>query len=514
MEYKMSISFKSLYYEGYPLPDNLYSKKIKEEFTQSVETISLTYGKNSLQLGASKVCELNYINGFVNLNLSGEDKGGSVVHEKLILDVLMINFFFKRLPLELSSAQKGSKTIENFVTRLESIPCYEEAKKISELYFSILKNYIEIYDEEKEGAKVNPINDFSNYLVCSKGVKGFFQLKSPILFTTPAIGDLSLLPKKCKFYKLITKSLSTSLTICEPEISTLFLQHALSQKDTIQEKTLFLKQVLFMCLFKRALYSILQSSENQIESVSFFQQNHNDRNQLEYIRNSLSKFSVSDLLLVIPLACRSSPIDKDSFSLFVSKKFEEDQIARARASYEVFIKVFVDSFGFSHEKLGARASNELTHVKQEECAKINRFIKTLSSMAISGGPFGRSVFYDYCLENEGDLCENLPLELVMTAAQYYSLEDDWLEEIYLGYISKIFGRISLSDIELIRDKIQKITNFVDTTLMENLLKKNKQNEVSLAKNIIDKFKDYYLQGCKSLNMQLIDRHAEVLCNIS
>lgn len=505
MEYKMSISFKSLYYEGYPLPDSLYSKRIKEEFTQSVETISLTYGKNSLQPGTSKVCELNYINGFVNLKLSGEDKGGKVVHENLILDVLMINFFLNRLPLELSSAQRGSKTIENFVTRLESTLCYEEAKKISELYFSVLKNYIEIYDEEKEGTKVNPINDFSNYLVCSKGVKGFFQLKSPILFTTPAIGDLSLLPKKCKFYKLITKSLSASLTISEPEISTLFLEHALYQKDTIQEKIFFLKQVLFMCLFKRGLYSILQSSEKQ---------NDNDRNQLEYIRNSLSKFSVSDLLLVIPLACRSLPNDKDSFSLFVSKKFDEDQINRAVACYEVFIKVFVDSFGFSHEKLGARASNELTQVKQEECAKINRFIKTLSSMAISGGPFARSAFYEYCLEDESDLCENLPLELVMTAAQYYSLGDNWLEEVYLGYISKIFGRISLSDIELIRNKIQKITNFVDTTPIENLLKKNKQDEVILARNIIDKFKDYYLQGCKSLNMQPIDRHAEVLCNIS
>lgn len=517
MEYEMSISFKSLYYEGYPLPDNLYSKKMKEELTQSVESMSLTYKNidNYLQPGASKICELNYINGFVNLNLSGKDKEGRVVNENLILDVLMINFFLKKVPLELiSSVQRSSKNLENFVARLESISCYQEAKNISEVYFSVLKKYIEIYDEEREGIKVNPINDFSNYLVCSKGVKGFFQLKSPILFTTPAIGDLNLLPKKSKFSKLITKSLSKSLTRGEPEISTLFLQHALSQKDNFQQKILFLKQVLFMCLFKGALYSILQSLENQVASISFSQKNSNDRNQLEYIRNSLSKFSVSDLLLVIPLACRSSPIYKDSFSLFVSKKFEEDQIARARAAYEVFIKVFVDSFGFSHENLGARFSHELTQIKQEEAAKINRFIKTLSSVAISGGPFARSAFYNYCLENEGDLCENLPLELVITAAQYYSLGDNWLEEVYLGYIFKVFGRISFLDIELIRDKIQKTTNFIDTIPIESLLKKNKQDEDILAENIIDKFKDYYLQGCKSLNMTLTTRNTEVLCNIS
>lgn len=512
----MSISFKSLYYEGYPLPDNLYSKKMKAELTQSVDSMSLAYGKihNPLDPGALTVCELNYINGLINLNLTGKDQKGEVVHEKLILDVLMINFFFKKLPLELSSFQRSSKTIENFVTRLESIPCYEDAKKISEVYFAILKKYIEKYDQEKEGLRVNPINDFSNYLVCSKGVKGFFQLQSPILFTTPAIGDLNLLPKKSRFYKLITKSLSMSLTTGEPEISTLFLQHAVSQKNNFQEKKLFLKQVLFMCLFKSALYSILQSLEDQMEDVPFSEKNLNNTNQLEYIRNSLGKFSVSDLLLLVPLSCRSAPIDNNSFSLFVSKKSEKDQIDRARTAYEIFIKIFINSFGFSHEKLGTRISKELTQLKQEEAAKTSRFIKGLSSIAISGGPFARSAFYNYCIENEDNLCENLPLELVVTAAQHYSLGNDWLEEVYLGYIYKIFGRISLSDVDLIRDKIEKITNFVDTIPMESLLKKNKQDEAILAKNIIDKFKEYYLQGCKSLNMHLIKRNTEVLCSIS
>ncbi|MGL4348734.1 MAG: hypothetical protein ACRCSV_04690 [Chlamydiales bacterium] len=512
----MPISFKSLYYDGYPLPDNLYSKKMKVELTQSVDSMSLTYGKihNPLDPGALKVCELNYVNGLVNLNVMGKDQKGEVVHEKLILDVLMINFFLKKLPLELSSFQRSSKTIENFVTRLESIPCYEDAKKISEVYFAILKKYIEKYDQEKEGLRGNPINNFSNYLVCSKGVKGFFQLQSPILFTTPAIGDLNLLPKKSRFYKLITKSLSISLTTGEPGISVLFLQHAVSQKTNFQEKKLFLKQVLFMCLFKGALYSILQSLEAQMERLPFSEKDLNNRNQLEYIRNSLSKFSVSDLLLIIALSCRSSPIDKESFSLFVSKEFEEDQIDRARIAYEIFIKIFIEHFGFSHEKLGNRVSKEVTQLKQEEAAKTNRFIKTLSSMAISRGPFARSAFYNYCLENEDDLCENLPLELVVTAAQHYSLGDHWLEEVYLGYIYKIFGRISLSDIALIRDKIEKITNFTDTIPIEGLLKKNKQDEATLDKNIIDKLKEYYVQGYKSLNMHLAHRNTEVLCSIS
>lgn len=76
----------------------------------------------------------------------------------------------------------------------------------------------------------------------------------------------------------------------------------------------------------------------------------------------------------------------------------------------------------------------------------------------------------------------------------------WLEEIYLGYTYKIFGQMSLSSILLIREKIQKITSFIKTIPIENLLSKNKQNETILGENIIDRFKKYYLQGCKSLNL--------------
>ena len=484
----MKISFVSQYYSGFPLPKNFYLKSTEDELSKCVSSLFSNYialknrSEKEIVWADNIICEMNYSNGFVNIKTGNKD---------FLLDAINLNFYFNKL---LPSLQKLEEDYsENFLElklHLESVVCYEEAAKISEVYFDSLKKYINYYKcGEQPG--VSPIKKFSEHLLCSEGVKGFRYLKPPFLFfPSPTIADTILLPskKQCKFTKCINK-LPQSFLSCESKrnrkLSKLFIQKALNIKDSGKNKVLLLKQIIFFTLFKQFLVCFLSKTADL----------ENSPIRKQFLNYATNKCSFSDFLIMIPLAYRSpvsTNYNKEIF-LFTSKEIVNKEILKANLAYKNLIELFFELYKFSPQELG---DNGLTSSLDQK--KISQFIKGVSSLAISGGAVGRFAFYEYCLKSGEDLSENISLEIILAATESFFNQNLSSKESHLGYFFKIFGSlptIELKEIDLATNIIKRC---IDNAPIEGCIKKKDEEKYVLNKKALRNLVHFYLQGEKEL----------------
>lgn len=485
----MSISFRTKYYDGFPLPENFYSKEEQKELSQAISSLMLTYNKSSClselnlkKKGNDAICEFDYSSGLLNLKTS---------QNNFLLDMVNTKFLFTiLLPYLQNLGEDSSKNLLQLKGRLESISGYKEAEKVSQIYFSSLRKYIDSYEGNKATPNLNPIKKFSEHLLCSEGLKSFRYLKLPfLLFTSPTIGDISTLPdkQKCRFTKFVEK-LPQSLLSLEGKKSKkwieTFLQAGLDCRVSYEDKCLFLRQVIFFRLFKEFLFSM----------ISYKISTETSHSQLEFLRFSLSKFSFSDLLIMIPLSCRfPTPVDfTKEISLFVSQEFIDRGVEKANVAYERLIRVFSQSCNFNLEELGVGSSASSTD--QEE---VNKFIRGISSLAISGGPFARYSFYQHCLQSGEDLSENIPLEIILATTEH-SFKNTSIEESHLGYFLKMLGIFPSYELNEIQLAIHKIGDFIQKIPVQEFLNLNAMGESFLHEKTLGEFTKYYLKGQEQL----------------
>ncbi len=483
----MSISVRSKYYNGYPLPINIYSQEIQKEVINSVTCLySICCNSNltSLQEESSceaLVCELDYSSGIANI------KGSK---NKFLLDMLNIKFIFYTLFPYLQELKGNDfQNLLRLKGDLEAIVFCREAEKISQIYFSCLKKYIDNYECQATIA-INPVKKFSEHLLCSEGVKSFRYSKPPcLLFTSPTIADTVALPdrKKCRFTNFIEKLPESILAFRRnsKKIIKSFVQNGLDIRDTHENKLSFLKQILFFMLFKQFLVSIFSQKIKTSRSHT----------QQEFLNYAINKCSFSDLLVMIPLACRIS--SRKGFlkktSLFVSEELVNQGIKKSNFTYKNFLTIFSQNYNFTLEELGENVTN-----RSLEQTKINQFIKGLSSLAISGGVFSRPAFYEYCLKSGEDLSENIPLEIILGVTEGYFDNDFSFEESHLGYFLKILNVLPKEELKEIQTAIHIIGNYIEQIPIEGFLKVNKKGQYLLRGKALEMLEECYLKGQKKL----------------
>lgn len=484
----MKISFVSQYYNGFPLPKNFYLKSIEDELSKCVSNLFSKYiisnnsSEKEIRWADTIVCEINFLNGFVNI------KGNN---KELLLDAVNLNFYFNNLLPSLQKLEKDDS--ENFLQlklELESLACYKEAAKISEVYFDSLKKYIDHY-KSAEQFRVNPVKKFSEHLLCSEGIKGFRYIRPPfVFFPSPTIADPMVLPskKQSKFTQCINK-LPQSFISCESKknrkLSKFFIQKAIDIKDTGTNKVLLLKQIIFFSLFKQFLFCLL--SKKTYLTNSYIQK--------EFLKYATSKCSFSDFLILIPLACRSpvSAYCNKRISLFTSKEIVSKEISKANLAYQNIIKVFFELYKFTPEELGEDRSTSSLDQK-----KISQFIRGLSSLAISGGGLGRYAFYEYCLKSGEDVSENISLEIILAATESFFNEGLSSKKSHLGYFFKIFGSLPSEELKETDLAINIIKKLIDAAPVEKCIKKNHKEKYVLSKKALQNLVRFYLQGEKEL----------------
>lgn len=484
----MSISVRSKSYNGFPLPTNLYSQEVQQEITKSVTSLYSIY--NNLNLASVEqehtfellVCELDYSSGLANIKTSKNE---------FLLDMLSIKFIFHMLcPYLRKLKDSDTQSLIQLKKKIESTVCYKEADKISQIYFNCLNKYIDNYDCGTTGA-INPVKKFSQHLLCSEGVKGFRYLKPPsLLFTSPTIADIVELPKGCRFRKFIEKLPQSILAFrkSSKRIINSFIQNGLDIRNTHEDKMLLLKQIVFFMLFKQFLISIF--SQKIKTSHSHIQK--------QFLNYAINKCFFSDLLIIIPLACRISSITgfPKNLSLFVSKELINQDIEKANFTYKNFLTMFSKDYNFTLEELGENVTNGSL-----EQTKINQFIKGLSSLAISGGVFSRPAFYQYCLKSGEDLSENIPLEIILGITEGYFDNEFLFEESHLGYFLKILHVLPKEEFQEIQRAIYIIGNYLKQISVEAFLKINKKGEYLLREKALKMLEECYLKGKEQLKRE-------------
>lgn len=483
----MSVSVRSKYYNGYPPPINFYPIEIQKELTTSITSLFSTVNKSTSPLvkressSEDLVCELDYSSGLAHISSS---------KNKFLLDMVNIKFIFANLFPYLSELKGNEPQSLLQVKRdLESIMCYREAEKISQIYFSSLKKYIDAYECGATVA-INPIKKFSEHLLCSDGVKGFRYVKPPcLLFTSPTIGDKGVLPnkKECRFTRFIDKLPPSILTFKKSSRNTIksFLQNGLDIRDTYENKVLFLRQIIFFMLCKQFLVSMFSHKIKTPHSYT----------QKEFLNYALIKCSFSDLLTMTPLACRLSQRADFSknISLFVSEELIKQGIEKANLTYKNFLNIFSQNYNFTPEDLGENVTDPSL-----EQTKINQFIKGLSSLAISGGVFSRPAFYEYCLKGGDDLSENLPLEIILGITEGYFHKSFSFEETHLGYFLKILNVLPQEEIIELQTAVDLIGKYIDQSPVEGFLKTDERGQYLLDRKAVESLRECYLKGQEKL----------------
>lgn len=484
----MKISFVSQYYRGFLLPENFYLQSTETELTKCVSTLFL---KRIVQENVPErepewpdviVCEMNYSNGFVNIKAGNKD---------FLLDAINLNFYFNKLLPSLQEIKKDdSENLLQLKLQLESVVCYQEAAKISEIYLDSLKKYIHYYKCSEEPG-VNLVKKFSEHLLCSQGVKGFRYLKPPFLFfPSPTIADPIILPnhRQCKFTKCI-KKLPPSFLSCKSKedrkLIKLFMRKAINIKEGKEDKVLLLKQIIFFALFKQFLCSFFTKKIDLARSPI----------QKQFLTYASNKCSFSDLLIMIPLTYRSPLLTDHSkkFSLFTSKEIANKEISKAHLAYKNLLELFFELYKFTPEKLG---HNNLTPSLDQK--KIHLFIKGISSLAISGGGIGRYAFYEYCLQSGEDLSENISLEIILAETENFFTQNLSCKESHLGYFFKIFGSLPTAELHEIDIATNIIKKVLENAPIEQCLKKNEEGKYILHKKALQNLVQFYVQGEKDL----------------
>lgn len=375
----------------------------------------------------------------------------------------------------------------------------KDLRKISQLFYRAFNRYLDDKTTEEDG-----LDELVEKSTIENSKSGFKNFHKYCHYDNEHVTSSNILTGRAgECFKNFVESLPTSiLTQKHKKKAALFLQEAINQKRFLPEKLLYLKQVLFLLsfqdVFREGLLELKQSlnmeKDNLYTSASRSHDLHSQsqyiQSRIELIDKTLKQLPVNDVLALIPLACRSSMNELSQDRYFMNYYIKEESLSRecckARQADIAIRNVLENSFKVTPKSFSGDGVNS-----------IESYIMGLSGLAISSGLLGRIAMKDHhkIFYKRNSSCsipnvsDNLPLEFLVTAAQFYPCtHDNWIEETHLGYIKEMTGAISPYEIEGLKYKLQRVRNAVNKAPVEQLLNGNTLGKDAI-KNLQSLYKD-------------------------
>lgn len=392
--------------------------------------------------------------------------------------------------------------------KLENLSDREDIEKIVNIFYFTLDNYL----------KENPNDrDVTDTTIAETRL----GLKNPKICRTEVMDinhwRLNDIPK----FKEFIQSLPTSILDTRRSKKIMpFLQKALEQKQSLQDKGLYLRQVIGFLLLQEVFKNILEDTKLSIaidkQNMYSCRSRNPDLNQensyyayrSERINETLSKIPINSILTLIPLACRSHPSKLSDFDLLnkdpesqhpfvINSEYLAQECNNAREADIALRQLLEESFHVSPQSF-------LEKDDYFEMKDLESFLMGISGLAISPGLYGRLPMKDHhtiYYKREGivhipEVSDNVLCEFLITAAQFlFEKEYDWMENSCSAYLEQMMGSPSIYELDTIKAKFQTIREVVQRLPIENLLKlESKDNRYILRNSGVKKLQALYQQG--------------------
>lgn len=498
----MSISVDLNY--GFPctVPPKSDLFRTREKRQELVQAASYLVGQDYV---LTEAC-MNFGNGSVVLEV--QPAHNPEYSASCVIDAVATKFF-----------QEQKEYIESInpalAAKLESLPDREYIEKITEIFYFTFNNYLE---ENPDDQRVTD----STVTEIRPGLKNPKFYRAEVMDTHD--WRLNDIPK----FKEFIQSLPTSLLDKNGYKKAIpFLQKALNQKQALQDKLLYLKQVIGFLLLQDVYKNILEDAKLSIaieqqriysdpnREVDLSVENSYYASRSDRINKTLSKFPVNSILSLIPLACRSHPSKLSDFNLLkkdpetqhpfiIDSAYLAQECNNAREADIALRGVLEDSFKASPQKF-------LGKDDYFEMQKLESFLMGVSSLAISPGLYGRLPMEDHhtiyykrdSISHIGSVSDNILCEFLMTSAQFlFEGEYNWMEESCLAYLQQMMGNPSIYELDAIKSKFQRIRDVVERLPVESLLKPGSTcNSHTLRNSGMKKLYALYQQGKEMSGLQ-------------
>lgn len=431
--------------------------------------------------GYLREIEMDFCKGSVTL--TGQSQDDPEVTGTTILDVVATKFF-----------QDNEAYIANInphlAFRIGNDVLTKDVRKISEIFYRIYHQYLE---EQTHDGRLDNLVEYSTITCSRPGFKNFHIHAHLDHKQVTSLDTLEKAPGN-KFKKCIEMLPYSLLSHKGSKKAAIFLQAGLDQKSSYPDKLLYLRQVLFLLTFQDSFKDILQTTQQNLSmdkhmlytsptrDYDISQESQYIQRRIEWIETTLSQLPVNDIAMLIPLACRSplSKLSEDGEFLENGNTIETEYLVRecgnARRADIVIRQVLENSFHIIPKNFSTSNTDcdEVTGMES-----IETYLMGISGLAISPGLMGRLPMRDHhtvyykrsSMFNIPNISDNLPVEFLMTAAQFYpGTNDDWIEEKCLGYVTRMMGQISRHELEGMKAKIQRVRNAVNSAQVDILLK--------------------------------------------
>lgn len=405
-----------------------------------------------------------------------------------ILDVMTTRYFQEK--------KEALREInDHLITKLESLPDREYIEKITNIFYFALNNYL----QENPGNK-----DVLDTTIAET----WLGMKNPKMGRTEVMDLNDCWLNHAPKFKEFIQSLPTSILDTKKSKKVIpFVQKALAQKPSLEDKKLYLKQVIGFLLLEEVFKNTLQETKL---SLAIEQQNlHFSKNRgpdldleissharrSERINDTLAKFPLNTILTLIPLACRSHPselsdcdiLSKDSESqhpFILTSDYIVQECKNARAADIALRQLLEEAFHVSPQSfLGKNDYFEMQDLES--------FLMGVSGLAIAPGSYARIPMHDHqtiYYKREGSfhtpaVSDNVLCEFLMTAAQFLFEEKcDWIENSCFAYLEQMMGSPTIYNLDQIKCTFQKIRDVVQTLEVKDLLKPDAQSGSYILRN--------------------------------
>lgn len=454
--------------------------------------------------------DMDFCDGAVTIKF--QSQRNPELYGNMLLDVVATKFYEQ-------NKEQIARINPHFSHYMENNILTKGIRTVSEIFYRAFNRYLETQTTEEDG--LDELVESSTIANSKPGFKNFHKYCD---YDNEHVTSCNILTGRAgECFKSFIESLPTSLlTQKNKKKVALFLQEGLNQKRFSSDKILYLKQVLFLLVFqdvfKDSLLELKQSLNMEKDNLYRSPNRSHDlqtqsqyiQSRIELINKTLSKLPVNDMMSLIPLACRSSIEELNQDRYFMNCYIKEESLSRecckARQADIAIRNVLEHSFRVTPKSFAG-----------EGVKSIESYIMGLSGLAISSGVLGRLAMKDHhkVFYQRHELCsipsisDNLPLEFLVTAAQFYSAtNDNWMEETHLGYLKEMTGAISPYEIEGLKYKMQRVRDVVKNASVEKLLNGN-----TLGKDAIKNLQSMHTDCRRNVGLAPLPKSKSSACSI-
>lgn len=461
--------------------------------------------------GFLREVKLDFCDGAVTITY--QSQRNPEFYGSMLLDVVATKFYDQ-------NKEQIARINPHFSHYMESNILTKGLRTVSDIFYRVFDRYLETQTDE-EG-----LDELVESSTIANSKPGFKNFHSYCHRNDEQVMSSNVLTGRAgECFKSFIESLPSSLlTQKNKKKAALFLQEGLHQKRFFSDKVLYLKQVLFFLtfqdVFREGLLELKQSLNIEKDNLyrspnrshDLYSQSHYIQKRIDLIDKTLEKLPVNNLLALIPLACRSSMEELSHDRYFMNSYIKEESLSResckARQADIAIRNLFENYFQVTPKSFPGEGSKS-----------IESYIMGLSGLAISSGLLGRIAMKDHhqIFYQRNALCsipnvsDNLPLEFLVTAAQFYpSTQDNWIEETHLGYLKEMTGAISPYEIEGLKYKIQRVRDAVKNAPVEKLLERGNN---TLGKDAIKNLQSMYTDVRGHIGLAPLPKSKSSACSI-